>query len=205
MRSKNDQTRELILETVKQAFLDKGFRGASLRPMAKKINGTTGIIYTYFRNKNEIFETLVAPVIYELEQRLSTRELTMAEAAELAHMSPKEWFTKNLKFLLGLIDTYPAEMKLLFLKADGSQYENYKDMLIEKGMTRSLAMFRTLKRSREFQGREISEFFVFNLVSYIINIVVEILKQDKTKQEIEYYEQEITSFLFSGWKALVDF
>ena len=73
------------------------------------------------------------------------------------------------------------------------------------GMTRSLAMFRTLKGSREFQGREISEFFVFNLVSYIINIVVEILKQDKTKQEIEYYEKEITSFLFSGWKALVDF
>jgi AcrR family transcriptional regulator len=205
MKPRNDETRKLILATAKQEFLDLGFRHASLRIIAKRLNATTGIIYTYFKNKNEIFAILIKPVTNEFERRLDTKELSINEAIEETDMIPKSWFTKNLKFLIGLIENYPDEMKLLFLKSDGSQFETYKERLMSKGMERSLAIFRTLKRSKDFEGQELSEFFVFNLVSYVINIVIEILKQDKNKKEIAYYENEITSFLFSGWKALVDF
>ncbi len=204
MKPKSDQTKALILNTASQEFLDKGFRNASLRSIAKEINGTTGVIYTYFKNKNQIFETLVHPVIGEFEKRLATEEISIKEAIEEAGMSPKTWFTKNLKFMTELIEKYPNEMKLLFLKAEGSSFHNYKDLLIEKGTVRSLTIFRTLKRNNAFEGQQISEFFVLNLVKYVINVAVEILKQNKNQKEISIYENEIASFLFSGWKALVE-
>ena len=94
-------------------------------------------------------------------------------------------------------------MKLLFLKSEGSSLQNFKEILIEKGTRRSITAFRTLKRTKEFEGQAISEFFVGNLVMYIINIVVEIIRQNKNRKEIVFYEKEITAFLFSGWKALV--
>lgn len=205
MKPKSDETKDLILAVARQQFLAKGFREASLRHIAKKANGTTGIIYTYFKNKNDVFETLVQPVIYQFEKRLATEEMSIKAASDQLGMSPKTWFTKNLKFLIGLIEAYPDEMRLLFLNAQGSSFENYKEMLIQEGTRRSVAIFRTLKRKKTFEHQELSEFFVLNLVKYVINVVVEMMKQNKSPKQIASYENEITSFLFSGWKGLVEF
>lgn len=205
MKLKSDETKDSILAIARQEFLAKGFQGASLRHIAKQANGTTGIIYTYFKNKNDLFETLVQPVLHQFEKRLATEEVSIKEAFEQMGMSPKVWFTKNLKFLISLIEAYPDEMRLLFLKAQGSSLENYKDVLIQEGTRRSVAIFRTLKRKRAFEDQELSEFFVLNLVKYVINIIVEMMKQNKSPEQIACYENEITSFLFSGWKGLVDF
>lgn len=204
MKPKRDKTKALILAVARQEFLAKGFREASLRHIAKKANGTTGIIYTYFKNKNDLFETLIQPVIHQFEKRLATEEMSITEASEQLGMSPKAWFTKNLKFLIGLIEAYPDEMRLLFLNAQGSAFENYKEMLIQAGTRRSVAIFRTLKRDKSFKNHELSEFFVLNLVKYVINVVVEMMKQNKSPKQIASYANEITSFLFSGWKGLVD-
>ncbi|MDY7037236.1 MAG: TetR/AcrR family transcriptional regulator [Thermodesulfobacteriota bacterium] len=203
MKIKTDKTKKSILRAAEKEFLKKGFRSALLRDIAKNANGTTGVIYTYFKNKDELFNHLVQPVIIILEGKLVTNVLSIQEAKEETGMDPKGWFTQNLKFLIDLIEKYPNEMKLLFLKSEGSSLQNYKERLIEKGTRRSITAFRTLKRSKEFEGEEISEFFVTNLVMYIINIVVEIIRQNKNRKEVPYYEKEITSFLFSGWKALV--
>jgi len=146
---------------------------------------------------------LVRPVTAILENRLASNVLSIQEAKEETGIDPKGWFTQNLKFLIDLIENYPTEMKLLFLKSEGSSFQNYKEILIEKGTKRSITAFKTLERTKEFKGQAISEFFVGNLVMYIINIVVEIIRQNKNKKEIVYYEKEITVFLFGGWKALV--
>jgi len=203
MRVKTDKTKKSILKAAKKEFLKKGFRNASLRDIAVNANGTTGVIYTYFKNKDELFEHLVRPVTAVLESRLATNVLSIQEAKEETGIDPESWFTQNLKFLIDLIENYPNEMKLLFLKSEGSSLQNFKEILIEKGTRRSITAFRTLKRTKEFEGQAISEFFVGNLVMYIINIVVEIIRQNKNRKEIVFYEKEITAFLFSGWKALV--
>jgi len=203
MKYKNDKIKNQILETAMGEFLEKGFAISSLRCIATRMNGTTGVIYTYFKNKNQIFETLVSPVILEFENRLAREDLPKNMAALETGMSPKTWFTKNLKFLIRLVEKYPNEMKLLFLKSQGSSFQNFKTLLIEKGMARSLTAFRALKRSKEFKGQVLSEFFVLNLVKFVVNIVVEILKQDSLPEEVAAFENEISSFLFNGWKALV--
>lgn len=201
MKQKNDDIKALLLDTARSEFLEKGFRQASLRHIAQKAGYTTGVIYTYFRSKDEIFATLVSPVIQAFEKRLTEPEPPAEQA--MAETGPKSWFTRNLQFLIDLVETRPDEMRLLFLKAEGSSLKDYKELLIQKGTERSVAVFRTLDRSPEFRGQVLSRFFVHNLVKYVINVVVEILKQDKQVSDIQAYEREITAFLFSGWKALV--
>jgi AcrR family transcriptional regulator len=201
MKLKDETKKELILDVARKEFLDKGFRDASLREIAQKAKGTTGTIYTYFENKDKIFRNLVNPVILKMEAKQMEYKLSVTEIG----MNPKRWFTRNLEFLIGLIEAYPDEMKLLFLKSDGSSLQYYKETLVERGLERSTRAFRQLKRSKDFNGQELSEFFVLNLVRYVINVVIELLKQDKSKEEIVIYKNEITSFLFGGWKALVEF
>lgn len=201
MKRKNDQTKDRLLATARQEFLEKGFREASLRRIARKAGHTTGVIYTYFRNKDEMFATLVFPVILALEKQLS--EPLVPAVHIQGEPGPESWFTRNLKFLINLADTRPDEMRLVFLRADGSSYGDYKEKLIQRGTGKSVAFFRTLERTPEFKGQVVSGFFVHNLVKYVINVVVEILKQEKTRADIRVYEKEISAFLFSGWQALV--
>jgi AcrR family transcriptional regulator len=203
LKIKSDKLRKSILNAAEKEFLKNGFRSASLRDIAERVDATTGLIYTYFKNKDELFRILVLPVTRMLEDRLETNIMSLHEAKAEKGMNPESWFTQNLNFLIDLIEKHPNEMKLLFLRSDGASFQNYKDMLIKRGTERSITAFRTLKRSKEFEGQELSEFFIRNLVMYIINIVVEILKQEKNLLEIEEYKKEITAFLFSGWKALV--
>ena len=209
MKLKNGLIRQQILDAARQEFLDKGFRDASLRSIAAKANGTTGMIYTYFKNKNQIFQVLIQPLLDRFEQRLDDDahplNRPLNQALHSSNMTPELWFTRNFRFLMDLVVAHPREMRLLFLKADGSAFQDYEQTLIRRGTQRSVAAFRELKRNPAFEGETLSEFFVQTLVQYVISATREIVKQEKSKDDIRIYEKEITAFLFSGWKALVQF
>lgn len=203
MKLKKDFVKEEILRVAKDEFLKKGFRDASLREIAKKTNRTTGVIYTYFRNKNEIFERLVQPVLVKFEHKLASKEISFDEA-RATEGNLKKWFTNYIRFLIDLVEENRDEMKLLFLKSEGSSYTNLKEELIEIGITKRKKEFQKLTRTPEFKGQVLSEFFIRNLVNYVFNASIEMLKQNSSKAEIDKYEAEITAFVHSGWKALVE-
>lgn len=202
MRLKSDTIREEILNLAKEEFLKKGFREASLRNIAKKANRTTGVIYTYFKNKDELFEQLVQPVIQKIDDKLSSKKVSFDEARETG-LNLKNWFTTYIRFLIELAEHHPDEMNLLFLKSEGSSFANYKNELIETGIRRAKKDFSKLQRTKEFEGQEISEFFFRNLVNYVLNVAIEMIRQKCNKAEIERYEAEITAFLYNGWKSLL--
>ncbi|MBD3180261.1 MAG: TetR family transcriptional regulator [Candidatus Latescibacteria bacterium] len=202
MKEKSDRKRELILEAARREFLEKGFSGGSLRNIAGRVSGTTGIIYTYFRNKEDIFQALVQPAVIEIESFLKLEEISFQDVKSRG-VGIREWFSRYLKFLIELIERYPDEMKLLFVNSSGSDFENYRDELIEIGKKRSRKNFRELERTEEFRGEQISEFFLHNLVNYVFNISVEIIKEDLSREDLQLFEAEIRAFLFNGWNGLV--
>ncbi len=53
-----EELRERILVAAKSLFLDKGVEKTSIRNIADRIEYSPGIIYHYFRDKNEIFHAL---------------------------------------------------------------------------------------------------------------------------------------------------
>lgn len=53
-----EELRETILKAAKSLFLEKGIEKTSMRTIADKIEYSPGIIYHYFKDKNEIFHAL---------------------------------------------------------------------------------------------------------------------------------------------------
>ena len=53
-----EQMRQLILNTAREIFLEKGYYQTSLRNIADKIEYSPGTIYLYFKEKDEIFYEL---------------------------------------------------------------------------------------------------------------------------------------------------
>ena len=54
-----ESTLTRIHQAAKAEFLEKGFRGASLRNIVKSVGMTTGAFYGYYKSKEELFEALV--------------------------------------------------------------------------------------------------------------------------------------------------
>ena len=56
---KDESIKQKILECAKAEFMEKGFADASMRTIAEKAGFTTGILYSRFADKDEIFRGLV--------------------------------------------------------------------------------------------------------------------------------------------------
>ena len=59
-RSKHKQDlRQVILAAARNIFVQEGYEGFSMRKLARKIRYSPGSIYLHFRNKQQLFESLV--------------------------------------------------------------------------------------------------------------------------------------------------
>ena len=67
-----EESRNAIIEAAKQEFLEKGYKGASMRNIAKKAHMTVGNLYRYYKNKEDINLTIVAPTFKEIDNVLKT-------------------------------------------------------------------------------------------------------------------------------------
>lgn len=52
------QRREDILNTAKKIFLEKGFRGTTIEAIAEECELSTGTIYLYFKNKDDLYSAI---------------------------------------------------------------------------------------------------------------------------------------------------
>ena len=56
-------TREKLMEYARQEFLEKGYMKASLRSICKKAGVTTGALYFFFQNKEDLLSAIVDDTI----------------------------------------------------------------------------------------------------------------------------------------------
>ena len=65
-----DESRISILNAAKEEFLEKGYKNASMRSIAKKANMTVGNLYRYYKNKEDINLSIVGPTYREISAAL---------------------------------------------------------------------------------------------------------------------------------------
>ena len=63
---KGRRTRKLLLESARVIFGEKGFVGTRVEDISKAAGVSYGTFYTYFKNKEDIFETLLEMAIGEI-------------------------------------------------------------------------------------------------------------------------------------------
>ena len=61
-----DESRQAIIQSAKEEFLEKGYKNASMRNIAKKANMTVGNLYRYFQSKEDINRMIVGETLKEI-------------------------------------------------------------------------------------------------------------------------------------------
>ena len=132
-RKKEEQnTRELLLEAGKEEFLEKGFEKASLRKICERAGVTTGAVYFFFENKEDLFHQIVSEPIRQMEKL--GKELSEAEMD--GDLPSSDGDSKLMEFLWH----NRKEVQLLMEKSNGTRYENFKDEIFSQ-LEQSFTMF----------------------------------------------------------------
>lgn len=84
LKEYSDLRRQQILEAAWGCFIEKGYSETSVREIAKRMKASTGVIYHYFKGKEEILEALQKwsiennrKIFAQMNQRNTAREAIM--------------------------------------------------------------------------------------------------------------------------------
>ena len=85
--------RKQVVQTATKIFYEKGYHGTTMRELAKTCNLTTGALYHYFRNKDEILHLIVKSYAdHGLTLRTFRRKFKNASVAEALHACIEKYY-----------------------------------------------------------------------------------------------------------------
>ncbi len=124
-----NQTREKLLQAAKDEFMEKGYATASLRNICKKAEVTTGALYFFFQDKEDLFGSLVREPLEKVYMLM--KEHYKSEFEELGELKAdlekdKEAAQQVVAYMFLHYDVFV----LLLMKSQGSKYENCMDEFV---------------------------------------------------------------------------
>ena len=117
-----ERIRNSILSSAVNEFYHHDYKGATMKKIADGAGIPAGLIYSYFKNKEELFSEVVAPV---------GRMMKALNNAELTDDPEKNLYEHELPIWLKCIEKNNREMVILIDKSGGSRFESLKDEIIE--------------------------------------------------------------------------
>ncbi|OHD57065.1 MAG: hypothetical protein A2Y33_09060 [Spirochaetes bacterium GWF1_51_8] len=194
MRVKLDSTRKKIEKAALEEFYQHGFKNASMRVISKKAGMTVGNLYCYYLNKEDMFRALLEDVRNEI--------ITVIHQAGEVIMSNPDFSSDGLNELMSYSAQYIHDKKkefvILFQGSKGSLFADTRQKTAEKFASNLKKIIEKIEKTTG-QKFEVNKEFVIDLMSETyINMLLEILKKNKSKEWIEQVMYDIIRLLHSG-------
>lgn len=93
--------RQEIVQAATKSFTEFGYKATTIEQVAKLANVGKGTIYTFFRNKDELFQEVVLNLIYEMKEKTDQTidvNVSFLENAHTSLMKMLEFRERHLLF-----------------------------------------------------------------------------------------------------------
>ena len=200
---KDESIKQKILECAKAEFMEKGFADASMRTIAEKAGFTTGILYSRFADKDEIFRGLVddgASELYDYFCFVQDEFASFEPARQKAEMH--DYVERKVDYMIDIIYKHFDAFKLIICKSRGSSYESYVDKMVEIE-TRNTVRFIEVLRNMGISVTEVRADLNHMLASALFVGMFEIVAHDFPKEDAGIYVKQLQEFFNAGWDKLL--
>lgn len=198
------QTKEKLLAAAKEEFLDKGYMKASLREICQKAGVTTGALYFFFHDKEDLFAALVEKPLQQLITTITSHyseELTYID--KLVNLPPKmtEDMEVNLMVLNMIYDQYDYFV-LLVLRSQGSKFQTCIEDLVDMSAKhyRLVADF----TSEALGVPKLADFDIHWFTHVQIDSYVYYLTHKRSREDAIRHSQVLMKFLYAGWFSMFE-
>ena len=198
MANKDHTLDPLIVDAARAEFLEYGYQKASLHRIAERAGTTTGALYTRYKGKDDLFCSLVQPLLEEIGTQVAPMEAVYRKAYQ-THQAEDILSAIRLeeKIYLDLLFQHYDECVLLYCKSAGSSLEEKMNEMMNAKAHQSAEFFRrAAKREIDFNGIEpviIQQFYCYRMV----------LQRGYTREEAVSCMKTVALFQEAGWKAIL--
>lgn len=202
MSKDEKDTRERLIESAMAEFSEKGYMKVSLRKICANAGVTTGALYFFFKDKEDLFAAIVQPPLDELKALLLKhftveKELTMPEVYEHIEKGHDKFSSE----LIHHIYTNYGAFMLLLTKAQGSRFEGTVDEMVEMTETAYRAMSESI--ARQMPGRRVNKYMLHWLSHMILDAFIHLITHEPNEKKAKKIMSRIMNFLIGGWIDLV--
>lgn len=199
MAIRNSALDKKIINAANKEFLKEGFTKASLRRIAQKADITTGALYTRYKNKDELFCSLVSDVCKKFDEQFTylmplfyaaIKNKSMDKYVDIVHLE-----TQNI---LGLIYSNYESCILLLNCSKGSSLENWFEQMIQRIITEAQQFYCS------FPGDGINKKALELIIVAQFSIYKQVIQNGYSKEDAECCLKVVSKFFDNGWKMIMD-
>jgi len=170
MQYLKDEVRKNIVEEALKEFKQGGYKGTSIRSIAKNSNTSVGNFYKYYHGKDELYEALIGTVYDNLMDYINEfNKVLVNEKAD-------DIFYELMEKILEIFKESSNELTILLNKSEGSKYENCKNTFVDF-VTRIVTQ--KMEYELSLDGKRLRNNFIIYLVSYNLVESISIILREK--------------------------
>ena len=202
------ETKQKLIESAKVEFIEKGYMKASLRTICKNAGVTTGAMYFFFNDKNDLFAGVVGGPLTELRTVIESHML--AEIKEMDHYTPGQQYDmqEDMKAATDVVKTlfkYKDEYELLITRSQGSSFENIIDDMADMLNSHYRDMFWTMKGYKSAKQMTKEDKFIVHWMAHDqVDIFVHLLTHCKNEKEALKQLKGMFSYIIGGWFSVIN-
>ena len=203
MEKQESGTLEKIQQIAIAEFLDKGFRGASLRQIVRNAGVTTGAFYGYFSCKEALFASIVEPHAKALMNRFVDAQLSFS--ALPSSEKPQHVGIESGEYIDWMVDyvyEHKDPVKILFSCAEGTSYDNFIHNMVEieeEATLNYLDILRQMGKDIPTLDKSLCHIIASTMFDSIFEIVIHDIPYDEAKRNIKL----LRDFYSAGWQRLM--
>ena len=201
-----DQTQKTTLERIHEAaaadFLQRGFRKATQRDIARAAGVTTGALYGYYDSKEDLFEALVGEAYDTLMNICSGSDEDESEVSRPGRIEELEGLCSHR--MLEYVYDHLTAFRLLLLCAEGTRFAGMIDRMVELGM-KGTRRYQQSLREMGLAGSHVDPRLEHILVTGMVNAFFELVIHEMTPQQAETYLAQMQAFYRAGWKSILGY
>ena len=203
MQVVKDNTRKLLLNTARKAFLQKGYKAVSMREISKLSGIGLSNIYNYFSSKDELLTVVLRPLLNEMDRMLERHNKPGGLSLDI--FTSEDYIRGSLNEIMRIVTNYHQEIKLLFLYSQSSMYQDYLDKWVDRCTEKGIEYMQVMRERHPELNTDISRFFLRYTSSCWIDMMKETaLHEELSHEETERFLNEYVRYVTGGWKKLMN-
>lgn len=196
------ETKAMLLTSARAEFLEKGYMQASLRNICKNAGVTTGALYFFFKDKEDLFASLVEEPLDGLYEIMKAHYMQEIEHPDIGAIC-KEDLPEDIaaaKQAVHYMYQHYDEFQLLLTKSQGSRFEHCIDdfVAISEKHYRIMAD----KFTDAFGAKRIEDYIIHWIAHMQIDTFAHMLTHEKSEDAALSYMEDAVKFMLSGWMGM---
>ena len=188
-----------LMAAAREEFLEYGFEKASMRSIGKRCGLTAAGIYRHCRDKEDLFDQLVAPSAEKLNTWLEEHVARYVDMVE-KNREPR-WHDSWIDMMREVVYPHLDDYHLLLTCASGTKYENFlHDYAEENGQ--ALADAIRFMKEQGYPAQILDKEELHMLLSAYLTAVFEPIIHGLEDERIEKSLTRVNDFFMPGWKNI---